>query len=236
MAHPNRDPVEDSRILKDEATQVGEDLLHTGVISFASRFDLHSSSLGCDNYDNDAESPIAPPILQDRPWQTNLLHMAAKSISRRLLSWRERTLDSLFPSSFEYTPIEMDDRSLGPAEYHSNKLQVDKGSTHDMAGDCRVVGAESKSTNAKSTAIMREDEPVQSSASGIEPFEGDEPTEEELATLRKVADHLPWSAFIVALVELCERFTYWGLSGPFQNYIQYHPHDTPVRGGIGMAL
>lgn len=74
------------------------------------------------------------------------------------------------------------------------------------------------------------------SVSGIVPFEGDEPTEEELATLRKVADHLPWSAFIVALVELCERFTYYGLSGPFQNYIQYHPHDIPVRGGIGTDL
>lgn len=66
--------------------------------------------------------------------------------------------------------------------------------------------------------------------------EGDEPTEEELATLRKVADHLPWSAFIVALVELCERFTYYGLSGPFQNYIQYHPDDTPVRGAIGTVF
>ena len=117
------------------------------------------------------------------------------------MSWRERTLESFFPSSFEYTPIEMNDRSLGPEVYRSNELQVDKGS-----------------------------------ASGIVPFDGHEPTEEELATLRKVADHLPWSAFIVALVELCERFTYYGLSGPFQNYIQYHPHDIPVRGGIGTDL
>lgn len=43
-----------------------------------------------------------------------------------------------------------------------------------------------------------------------------EPTEEELATLRKVAGKLPWSAFLVAIVELCERFAYYGLNGPFQ--------------------
>ena len=51
-------------------------------------------------------------------------------------------------------------------------------------------------------------------------YEGDEPTEEEKATLRHVADKLPWSAFLVAMIELCERFAYYGLSGPFQNYIQ----------------
>ena len=133
-------------------------------------------------------------------------------------------------------PIEMNDRSFGPAGSHSNNLRVDKGSTHDMPDGSRVAGAESEIMNAKSTAIMEEDKPGPSSASDIVSFEGDEPTEEELATLRKVADHLPWSAFIVALVELCERFTYYGLSGPFQNYIQYYPHDTPVHGGIGLAL
>jgi hypothetical protein len=37
-----------------------------------------------------------------------------------------------------------------------------------------------------------------------------EPTAEELKTLRKVPDNLPWSAFLVAVVELCERFTYYG--------------------------
>ena len=83
---------------------------------------------------------------------------------------------------------------------------------------------------------MEEHESGQSSASNIVSLEGSEPTEEEIATLRKVADHLPLSAFIVALVELCERFTYYGLSGPFQNYIQFHPHDKPVSGGIGTTL
>ncbi|KAI8059137.1 POT family-domain-containing protein [Gongronella butleri] len=47
-----------------------------------------------------------------------------------------------------------------------------------------------------------------------------EPTEEDWATLPEVADHIPLSAFLVILIEFSERFTYYGLSGPFQNYIQ----------------
>lgn len=36
------------------------------------------------------------------------------------------------------------------------------------------------------------------------------PTEEEMKTLRRVAGKLPWLTFTVALVELCERFSYYG--------------------------
>lgn len=46
------------------------------------------------------------------------------------------------------------------------------------------------------------------------------PTEEEWKTLREVADTLPVSAYLVILIEFCERFTFYGLSGPFQNYVQ----------------
>lgn len=45
---------------------------------------------------------------------------------------------------------------------------------------------------------------------------GEEPTEQEFATLPRVSDRLPWSAFLVAVVELAERFTYYGVNGPFQ--------------------
>ncbi|KAF9931534.1 peptide transporter ptr2 [Mortierella antarctica] len=51
--------------------------------------------------------------------------------------------------------------------------------------------------------------------------DGREPTLEEQSTLRRVADTIPASAWLVVVVEFCERFTYYGLSGPFQNYIQY---------------
>jgi hypothetical protein len=41
-------------------------------------------------------------------------------------------------------------------------------------------------------------------------LEGEEPTEEELVTLRRVSGKIPWVAFTIAFVELCERFGYYG--------------------------
>lgn len=36
------------------------------------------------------------------------------------------------------------------------------------------------------------------------------PTDEEVATLRRVADKMPIGAFAIVIVELCERFAYYG--------------------------
>ena len=36
------------------------------------------------------------------------------------------------------------------------------------------------------------------------------PTMEEMATLPRVGDPVPWKTFTVAFVELCERFSYYG--------------------------
>ena len=67
--------------------------------------------------------------------------------------------------------------------------------------------------------------------------EPDEPTEEEKKTLRKVSDKLPWAAFLVAIIELCERFTYYGASGPFQNYISnpYNNGNKEQPGALGLS-
>ncbi|KAI9836777.1 MAG: hypothetical protein M1819_000942 [Sarea resinae] len=62
-----------------------------------------------------------------------------------------------------------------------------------------------------------------------------EPTEEEKQTLRHVAENLPISAWLVAVVELCERFTYYGVQGLFQNYIQRPLDGTDGRGALGMG-
>ena len=67
----------------------------------------------------------------------------------------------------------------------------------------------------------------------ISSFNIDQPTEEERATLRIVSDKIPWAAFLVALIELCERFTYYGLSGPFQNYIQNPYKHKGIPGALG---
>ncbi|GLB40829.1 putative POT family protein [Lyophyllum shimeji] len=46
------------------------------------------------------------------------------------------------------------------------------------------------------------------------------PTEEERKTLRRVADTIPWNAYLIAFVELAERFSYYGSSVVFTNFVQ----------------
>nr|VWO95986.1 WxL domain surface protein [Ganoderma boninense] len=41
------------------------------------------------------------------------------------------------------------------------------------------------------------------------------PTEEEKKTLRRVADTLPWAAYLIAVCELAERFSYYGTTVVF---------------------
>lgn len=68
-----------------------------------------------------------------------------------------------------------------------------------------------------------------------ETADGEEPTEEESRTLKHVAESLPISAWLVAVVELCERFSYYGMQGLFQNYIQRPLDGTLGRGALGMS-
>ncbi|KAI9501449.1 peptide transporter ptr2 [Coemansia spiralis] len=66
------------------------------------------------------------------------------------------------------------------------------------------------------------------------------PTPEEERTWVRTADHIPREAFLIVVTEFCERFTYYGVSGIFQNYIQngYRvPGSNPgaINGGKNMA-
>ena len=64
--------------------------------------------------------------------------------------------------------------------------------------------------------------------------DGEMPTEHEKETLLHVGESLPLSTWLIAVVELCERFTYYGVSGLFQNYIQ-KPYDGPLgEGALGL--
>ncbi|KAL2816285.1 POT family-domain-containing protein [Aspergillus granulosus] len=65
--------------------------------------------------------------------------------------------------------------------------------------------------------------------------DGEEPNDEENKSLRHVAENLPLSAWLVAVVELCERFTYYGMSGLFQNYVQRPLDGSQGRGALGMG-
>jgi len=65
------------------------------------------------------------------------------------------------------------------------------------------------------------------------------PSEEEKLTLRRVAGNIPMSAWLVVIVELAERFSYYGTAGPFVNYIQRplplggNGAGAPPKGGEG---
>lgn len=66
-------------------------------------------------------------------------------------------------------------------------------------------------------------------------MDGEDPTDEDLATLRRIADKIPIGGFLVAVVEMTERFAYYGLSAPFQNYIQNDPNDPLLPGALGLG-
>lgn len=68
-----------------------------------------------------------------------------------------------------------------------------------------------------------------------ETAEGEEPNEHEKQTLRRVGENLPASAFLIAIVELTERFTYYGAQGLFQNYINNDPNGADGAKGLGMG-
>ncbi|KAF7874202.1 hypothetical protein EAF04_002874 [Stromatinia cepivora] len=63
----------------------------------------------------------------------------------------------------------------------------------------------------------------------------EEPTDEEKRTLRRVGDSLPMSAWLVAIVELCERFSYYGCVGLFQNYVQRPLDGSLGQGALGLG-
>jgi POT family proton-dependent oligopeptide transporter len=86
--------------------------------------------------------------------------------------------------------------------------------------DEAIGGAELKAGAAdekkNSLAIARD---RQASVSGSMVHEG-APTEEELVTLRRTSHKIPLSILTIAFIELCERFSYYGTTVVFTNYIQ----------------
>lgn len=65
--------------------------------------------------------------------------------------------------------------------------------------------------------------------------DGAEPNEYEKQTLRRIGENLPASAFLIAVVELTERFTYYGAQGLFQNYINNPTDGSNGTAGLGLG-
>ncbi|EPE24804.1 MFS general substrate transporter [Glarea lozoyensis ATCC 20868] len=90
-----------------------------------------------------------------------------------------------------------------------------------------VVPGEGQTTKEVSSA-----HPVYRSDEYDEEIEGELPTEEEFQTLRRVPDKIPWIIYTVAFIELCERFSYYGTTVVFTNFIQ-QPLPEGSRTGAG---
>ncbi|KAF3036871.1 peptide transporter ptr2 [Didymella keratinophila] len=62
----------------------------------------------------------------------------------------------------------------------------------------------------------------------------------ETSDMRRVRDDLPWQLWIVAVIAFWERAAFWGITGPWQNYMQHPPHyedgDTPGALGLGQSM
>lgn len=65
-------------------------------------------------------------------------------------------------------------------------------------------------TRENSSIVVEEDDGV----------DGIEPTEEELQTLRRISGPISWQAMTITAVEFCERFSYYGTTAIFVNFIQ----------------
>ncbi|KAF5369715.1 hypothetical protein D9615_010150 [Tricholomella constricta] len=57
-------------------------------------------------------------------------------------------------------------------------------------------------------------------------------TEHELATLRHVADRLPYTAWLVVVVEFAERWTYYGTTNIYNNYINFRLPTGSINGSV----
>lgn len=90
--------------------------------------------------------------------------------------------------------------------------QVDLAMSHEPKLATPIFEASEKEALARNSvsdnSLAHAHGPVEFEAD----LEGEEPTEEELSTLQRVSGKIPWIAFTVAFVELCERFGYYGCS------------------------
>ncbi|KAM0251909.1 hypothetical protein ACHAQJ_007971 [Trichoderma viride] len=112
------------------------------------------------------------------------------------------------------------------AELHEEfNERVHHGENHDLAGGFIAADPDEKKDFSLSP---------DGAEAGPTP-DGEEPSDYERRTLRRIGENLPASAFLIAIVELTERFTYYGASGLFQNYISNGKNITTDSPGLGMG-
>ncbi|EXM35995.1 Proton-dependent oligopeptide transporter family [Fusarium oxysporum f. sp. vasinfectum] len=81
------------------------------------------------------------------------------------------------------------------------------------------ISAEKRASIATDPRPATADAGAVTPAGGVTP-DGQFPTAEELDTLRRVPNKIPMKLFSIAFIELCERFSYYGCTVVFTNFIQ----------------
>ncbi|TGO55790.1 hypothetical protein BOTNAR_0237g00070 [Botryotinia narcissicola] len=109
-----------------------------------------------------------------------------------------------------------------------------QGVTGSKMSNDTIAANPARSESAKEGISPTADSRVNSFEKGNDADE-EEPTDEEKQTLRRIGDSLPMSAWLVAIVELCERFSYYGCVGLFQNYVQRPLDGSLGRGALGLG-
>ncbi|KAF4958228.1 hypothetical protein FGADI_2600 [Fusarium gaditjirri] len=88
-----------------------------------------------------------------------------------------------------------------------------------------VLDEKRASISAKRASISTDPRPATADPGAVTPAggatpDGQFPTAEELDTLRRVPNKIPMKLFSIAFIELCERFSYYGSTVVFTNFIQ----------------
>ncbi|KAF8244417.1 oligopeptide transporter [Wilcoxina mikolae CBS 423.85] len=68
-----------------------------------------------------------------------------------------------------------------------------------------------------------------------EEFQRRDATEEEIRSLRHTVDDIPSTVWIVAFAGAAERFTYYAVTAPWQNYMQNGMDDKALPGALGLG-
>jgi proton-dependent oligopeptide transporter, POT family len=104
---------------------------------------------------------------------------------------------------------------------HEPTLTMPTGDALEVGG--AELRAEAIDERKHSIAVADDAQRAASIAvSNVATLDGEAPTAEELLTLRRVPNHIPRKIFTIAFIELCERFSYYGTTVVFTNFIQ-HP-------------
>lgn len=89
---------------------------------------------------------------------------------------------------------------------------------HSGLSDPEFKGTHAHDARGSMDVNQKITDPYVTTTDDEDDWEG-KPTPEELQTLRRVSGKIPWAMFTIAFVELCERFSYYGSSILYTNFV-----------------